>query len=175
MVMPGVPEFMRFEILVAEALEAEIAPSQNPGYDVYNSRRYPGQTFQVKVSNAGKPIKYIRFGKSYRRAAMWTWQAASALHVADWYVLFGVYEEVISCFLLSKDGWLDHSIKTTGRTKNGARHLTCPITKFRTFKGGNTRTNYMQHYEIRDWPDSLYRKIDAYQDVLQLRFLVEPA
>jgi hypothetical protein len=148
----------RFEVLVAQVLQGRWAANLNSGFDVYDSKLHPRFTFQVKVSKAW--FDPGRDARKRNRAEIYTFNG-SIEHIADYYILFGIREELVYPFLLSRSLWEQHGSKAG----NGRRVLIISAERY-TRKTKALKQNRLWNCFIADWPDTLHRWLRQRQPFL---------
>ena len=141
------------EFLVAYELQGKVGGANQQGYDVYDSALYSGLTFQVKYSSVQKP-------SSQRGTSFFLWQERhrrQRIIVADYYVLFGIKNDMFFPFLVPFVVW-KRRLTTSGKTG----HFYISGRRF-SRKGG--KQNLMWNHYILDWPEGLHRRLNAYQQL----------
>ena len=161
------------EIITAEVLQARVAPSSNPGFDVYQSELFPGLTFQVKLAQAREQEGAVRIIKGrtcvLNASPTWAWSEAHALG-ADWYVLFGVKDGTVYPFAVPVFIWHEESYDTG----TGGRFLSISCDQYSKC-GRHVRSykrNKFWQYRIPKWPDGLLARVAFYSkhgNVVQLQ------
>jgi hypothetical protein len=152
----------RFEVLVAIVLQAKLAAGANAGFDVCDSALYPDLTFQVKVAHTWHDETVRKFikddGKVFEAVKYphWSWNG-SRQHLADWYILFGIKDDVVHAFAFPTSVWFEKSYPYANDTRN--MMIVCS----REFSpcGSGTKRNKIWEYEIKDWPKGLLYAIEG--------------
>ena len=151
----------RFEVFVAESLKGKIAGYETPGYDVYESEILPGLTFQVKgalTKQAVEKKQIVSHGKSYGTyvSSQWYW-AGNSGEIADWYILFGVQDDLVHVFAIPYTVWLE---RTTASYLYGRKRRQISIVTRRKSQRGRRGIiqNRFWEYEIQDWPHEFIDK-----------------
>lgn len=152
-----------FEFLVARVLKARAAPARNEGYDVYDSVPFPGLTFQVKYANAReRPEEHKYIGDrevTVTAGHQWTWHEPKA-GAADFYILFGIYEEQVYPFVTSRYIWMENSSNTGkgGRIKIVRAYEYSPCGRYER----SAKRNAFWQYYVKSWPADLPIRIKYY-------------
>jgi hypothetical protein len=155
-----------FEILTTIALDGQLPEAQNKGYDVHNSSRYPGLTFQVKYSNPGPSRTYTtklpRSNGVIVSNSQWSFAEnfrETKGTIADWYVLFGVKDNLVYVFLLPQRMWLQSPI-----TNHQRQRMLKMNTERESYRGkAGYRQNNVWEFFVDEWPDGLYRRLETTQ------------
>jgi len=152
-----------FEVFAARALCARVAVACNPGFDVYESDRFPDCTFQVKVSSPGpaREEKRIIAGRDLvmRTAPIWSWSDAHADLHADFYLLFGINDAWVYPFLLSEQQWEEASsrrgygrtLKISTRSDWGRRNR---------YRRRPSKPHKGWEFYVKEWPADLYAVLE---------------
>ena len=144
----------RFEVLSAIALRARLTVGKNAGFDIYDSALYPGLTFQVKASNAWQDISTR--AKIENHGEVYTFNGADN-YEADFYILFGLKDDMVYPFLFSKNAW-----KKAG-SKTGKRRIVVLKTARYSRRTKALKENRGWNCYIDDWPNGLHRKLHEHQ------------
>ena len=149
--------FERFEALTAVALHGRLAIGRNAGFDVYDSALYPELTFQVKVSSAWQDISTR--AKTERHGEVYTFNGTNE-HEADYYILFGLKDDLVYPFLFTKTTW-----KRLG-SKTGKRRIVVLKTARYSRRSKALKENRGWNCYINDWPYGLHRRLQECQLML---------
>jgi len=165
-----------FEVLTAGLLQACNASFLCPDYDVYDSRLFPGLTFQVKYAQARERLAITKTVKgrtnTWDQRPTWSWAEAKALG-ANWYILFGIANGYVYPFAVPTWIWERESYDTG----NGGRILTISTeekSRCGRYVKSYKRNKFWQHY-LRQWPDDLFSRIRHYEkqgNIVQLGLTV---
>lgn len=147
-----------FEVILAHVVRGVVMEHGNVGYDVSGSSLYPGMTFQVKCSNPDDPAQYAQqvifvegVERDLNQAPAW-WFGARDRIGADWYILFGLRENKVYPFAIPTGKW--------SRYKSDPQRI---VTQEYSRCGSGHRRNQFWEYAIHQWPDGLYKRLDAKQ------------
>jgi len=158
------------EILVAQAVQGRLPGGNHPGFDVYKSRLFPGQTFQVKFSNTltRKGVTKVLNGRTrvIKDTLQWAFSVATSEYRADWYVLFGECDSFVYPFLFSRADWVKKSSKA-----GKGRYMAITAQEYSRcgrYYNSHKRNRKWEHY-IREWPDGFLRVIEVFQEMKQAK------
>jgi len=162
------------EVILARALKGKVAPGNNPGFDVYQAERYPGETFQVKYSVAHlREAEEKSIGDrsvTIQDRYLWSFRVGNADHIADWYCLFGEKEGLVYPFVLSYSEWIKRS-----SLAQKARILIVSAREFS--KCGRYDKSYKRNrtweYHVKEWPAGLFSALDCVRSSDQLEMAFE--
>lgn len=156
---------------VADVLQAQMAPSDQAAYDIWNSVIFPGMTFQVKL--AKQPFCQDYKDRRQRPNHFWSWSEGiprKAHEIADWYILGGVALDrtQIIWFVLPSAVWF---MKAGKSEKWNKRSLRISIySSYRHTLSGRLRKTSLWEYAAHD-ADQLKYQIMHQQDNSQPRLL----
>lgn len=152
------------EILVADALDAKIAPRQTPAFDVYDSKLFPGLTFQIKYSNPTNHISVLKKVKGrvsvWDESPTWTWSEERPCG-ADWYILFGIKDSEVYPFAVPVRIWKNES----ANTGIGGRILKISTDEYShcgRYENAFKHNKFWQ-YSIQKWPEGLLSRLGTRQ------------
>ena len=158
-VIERISEYQRFEIFVAQTLQAKLAGNCQAGVDVYGSALFPNLCFQVKFAFPNYPkTGYVveKRGKKHimNVAPRWFW-SGNAEELADWYILFGILEDKVYPFVFPAQVWLEEACDAF---LYGRRRKQMAIVAQKMSRRGKRGMvmNKMWEYEIVNWPDDFF-------------------
>jgi len=156
-----------FELFVARTLRAELASERVIGYDVCDSELYPNWTFRVEYSEVviGLAKERVKGGRlcENKPGLTWAWRENIDSRIADWYVLFGIRDNLVYPFVLSQADWLKASFKCG----EGRIHKTTAqeYSHCGGYTSGYERSELWNHY-VSVWPDGLHAVLAVQQSKL---------